>query len=215
MLKGKICKYFNLLGSFLLLTPSALWALSTDRDQPLDVDANSAHFEQNKQIPGASIIYLKGNVKLHQGSLKAHADEATAYQEEKQSTKTESGESKINRILMMGKPAHLEQIEDDDRGLITADAQTIDYKVASDTIELTGNVVVIQASRGEFRSEHMIYNTKTGEMQGGDDRPEGRVHIRMMPKKSNSTSEKDKVKTDKPSAPKQLDKKPLGKTTDQ
>jgi len=190
-------KEISLIGFLCLIASPMLWALSTDRDQPMDIDANHAQFEQDKQVPGNTVIYLKGNVRMEQGSLKAQADDATVYRGDNRSKKNEAGDSKINRVLMQGKPAHLEQMQDNDGGLMTAQAYTIDYQVANDTVEFTGNVFIVQADRGEFRGERMVYNTKTGEMQSGDNRPESRVHIRMLPKKSNEASDKDKSAKDK------------------
>jgi lipopolysaccharide export system protein LptA len=65
---------------------------------------------------------------------------------------------------------------------MTADANTIDYKPLTNLAELTGGVKVVQAGRGESHSEHMLYNTDTGDMEAGDTSSSSRVHMVMEPK---------------------------------
>ena len=156
------------------------FGLSTDRNQPMDVDAGYMRTDQNKNTNAAvSTTFLKGNVRITQGSIKAHGDEATIYQDNKQGA---SGDSKIKRVLLVGKQAHLEQLHDDDCGLMTADADTIDYHTDTDLADLKGHVSVNQKGKGEFHGEHMVYNTKTGEMESGDNSPQSRVTMRFEPK---------------------------------
>lgn len=150
-------------------------ALSSDRDQELLIDAHQSHTDQQ-----ANITVLTGDVRMTQGTMKGHGDKATVYGD---------GKGSIKQVILIGQPAHLEQMLDNDGGLMTADALTVDYKSDTDLVEMTGNVVAVQQGRGEFHGEHMLYHTKTGEMTGGDDRPDSRVHIRMLPK-SKTTDKK-------------------------
>jgi lipopolysaccharide export system protein LptA len=53
---------------------------------------------------------------------------------------------------------------------------------------LTKNVTVVQHGKSEFHGEHMIYNTVTGEMQGGDQSPESHVHIVFQPTNKTAVS---------------------------
>ena len=162
-------------------------ALSTDHDQPMDVNANYMRTDQNKTAnPDVSTTFLKGDVRITQGSIKTHSDEATIYQDNSakaaKSADASGGNSKIKRVVMTGKPAHMEQLHDDDCSLMTADADTIDYHTDTDIADLKGHVNVIQKGKGEFHGEHMVYNTKTGEMQSGDNSPQSRVSMRFEPK---------------------------------
>jgi len=170
-----------------VLATGSAFALSTDRNQPMDVKANYLRTDQNKNTnPDVSTTYLKGNVQITQGSIKAHGAEATIYQDNAnkpaKGENSDSGSSKIKRVLIVGKQAHLEQLHDDDCGLMTADADTIDYHTDTDVADLKGNVHVIQKGKGDFRGEHMVYNTKTGEMESGDNSPQSRVSMTFEPK---------------------------------
>jgi lipopolysaccharide export system protein LptA len=202
---SKIARSLASFAALLFALPATVMALSTDRDKPLDVDAHYMKTDQNKQTGDNTVTYLKGDVKMDQGSIKARSDEATVWQDAAKkpaaaagaaavtaaaATKAKSGGSTISRALFVGKPAHLEQLQDNDGGLMKSDALTIDYHVDTNLIEMTGNVVVVQGNGSEMRSDHMIYNTLTGEMESGDSRPESRVKLRMMPKPADPAAKK-------------------------
>ena len=174
-----------LLSAAAMTTPN-VFALSTDHDQPMDVNANYMRTDQNKSTsPDVSTTFLKGDVRITQGSIKAHGDEATIYQDNSgKAAKSADAqkESRIKRVVITGKQAHLEQLHDDDCSLMTADADNIDYHTDTDIADLKGHVNVIQKGKGEFHGEHMVYNTKTGEMQSGDNSPQSRVSMRFEPK---------------------------------
>jgi lipopolysaccharide export system protein LptA len=153
-----------------LVAPAA-HALSNDREKPMDVTAAYSKIVQGKdKQPGTT--YLRGDVRVVQGTMKAHSDEATIHQK--------SG-GDIQRVVMIGKQAHVEQ-QQDDGGQMTADANTIDFDNDTSIAVLTGNVKVVQAGRGEFHGEKMTYNTNTGEMESGDTSASSRVHMIIQPK---------------------------------
>jgi lipopolysaccharide export system protein LptA len=157
------------------------WPLSSDNDQPMDVTANYSKSTSSKT--GAAndpdITDLDGNVIITRGSIKIHADHARVYRIPSGAKDENAG--KYSHIVLTGKQAHMQQLHDGDCGVMTADANTIDYKPLTKLAELTGGVKVVQAGRGESHSEHMIYNTDTGEMEAGDSSGSSRVHMTMEP----------------------------------
>ncbi len=162
-----------LLGGLLLSLAVPAFALSSDRDQPLDVRA-----QYNKSTFGGNNVTLfQGNVRMVQGSLKAYGDEAKIWELDSAST-----DSAARRLVLTGNPARLEQMMDNDGGRMTASAKTIDYRSDTGLAELTGNVVVVQEGRSEFRGPHMTYNTNTGAMEGGSQAPGSEVHMTFKPK---------------------------------
>jgi len=171
-----------LLGALLALTTMQCQALSSDNDQPMDITANQQKSAQSKT--GAAndpdITDLDGNVVITRGSIKIHADHARIYQIPSGAKDPNAG--KFSHMVLTGKQAHMQQVHDGDCGLMTADANTIDYKPLTDLAELTGGVKVVQAGRGDSHSEHMIYNTDTGDMESGDNSPDSRVRMHMEPK---------------------------------
>jgi len=167
------------------------WALSSDNDQPMNIEAN--HQKSMQSRTGAAgdpdITDLDGNVIITRGSIKIHADHARIYQVPAGAKDPNAG--KFAHIVLTGKPAHMQQLHDGDCGLMSADANTIDYKPLANRAELTGNVKVVQAGRGESHSAHMIYNTETGDMEAGDSSPGSRVKLVMEPQSSQPAPRSD------------------------
>jgi lipopolysaccharide export system protein LptA len=50
---------------------------------------------------------------------------------------------------------------------------------------------VIQKGKGDFHGEHMVYNTKTGEMESGDNSPTSRVSMQFLPKSAEPAKTSD------------------------
>lgn len=159
-------------------------ALGSDREQAMDITANyqKTQLDTGSNQPG--ITHLKGNVRMLQGSLKAHADEATMYQHRGDARDAQGNDISggVQRIVLVGKRAHLEQLQDNNAGLVSADADRIDYNADTGVAELSGNVSVVQQGRGEFHGAHMTYNTHTGEIESGDNSAASRVHMIIQPK---------------------------------
>jgi lipopolysaccharide export system protein LptA len=172
---------WRLRGALLLtafLAAPLVHALGNDRDKPMDVTADYSKINQGKdKKPGTT--YLRGNVRVVQGTMKANAAEATIHQK---------ANGDVQRIVMTGKQAHVEQRQDGG-GLMTADADQIDFDNDTSVAVLTGNVTVVQAGRGEFHGEKMTYNTNTGEMESGDVGGGSRTHIIMQPTRAKPAGE--------------------------
>jgi lipopolysaccharide export system protein LptA len=168
---------------------SNAFALKSDKDQPIDADARYSKTVESKSGAASDpdVTDFDGNVVLTQGSIKIRGDHATVYRMAKDAKDANAG--KIIRVLVVGKQAHMQQVHDGDCSMMTTDANRIDYNPITDIAELTGGVVIVQAGRGNFHGEHMLYNTDTGDMESGDkSSPDSRVHMRM------------EAKTDKPAA---------------
>ncbi len=149
-------------------------ALSSDSEKNLEVRAS-----YNKMVTTTpSFALFKGNVRLEQGSLRASADEARVYEG------NDSGDSS-RRIVLTGSPARLEQMQDNNGGLMTARAAEIDYNDSSHIAILSGDVVVVQEGKSEFRGQRMTYNTQTGAMEGGSQAPGSEVHMTFKPRPKN------------------------------
>jgi len=176
------------------LAAPAAHALGNDRDKPMDVTADYSKINQGKdKQPGTT--YLRGNVRVVQGTMKANAAEATIHQK---------SNGDVLRVVMNGKQAHVEQ-QQDGGGTMTADADQIDFNNETSIAVLTGDVKVVQAGRGEFHGEKMTYNTNTGEMESGDTSGNSRAHIILQPKAKPAGEAKPAAK---PAADGKTDEKP-------
>ena len=163
----------------LLSLSTPLMALESDRQQPLEVNANSTD-----GTLGDGVTTLRGNVVIRQGTLHITADEAEV---------TKVG-GKVNSVTFRGQPAFLEQ-EIEEQGLVQAEANTIDYQVASGLVTLTGGAKV-KHPQYQISGELLIYDLNIQHFKGsGDENGNGRIHIRLDPDVINSDSgKKDKKK---------------------
>jgi lipopolysaccharide export system protein LptA len=178
-----------LVGVVALAASGSAFALKSDKNQATNIDANYSKRVESRTGAASDpdVTDLDGNVLITKGSIKMTSAHATIYTTPSASKSANAG--KISRNVLTGKPAHMQQVHDDDCSLMTAEADKIDYNPQTNLAELTGNVKVVQAGRGEFHGEHMLYNTDTGDMESGDkSSPDARVHLVM------------EAKTDKPAA---------------
>lgn len=146
-----------------LLIMQPVLAKQGDRNQPInsDQDSISGFYAPN------TITTLTGHVVITQGTMKATGDLAKLYMDANQ---------QVSRIVVTGKPAHIEQLDDDSR-LMTGDAAQLDYDNVNEIAVLTGDAVVHQQGRGEAHADKITYNTQTYYATG-----EGNVHMIMLPK---------------------------------
>lgn len=174
----------------LLCAAGSAQALKTDRQQPLDIRANYQESVLGQKSGGdTNVATLKGNVEMVQGSLKASGDIAVVFDTDKAG---KAGDGSIKRLTLTGKPARMEQQLDNDGGQMTASANKIEYDTSSSVAEFTGDVVVIQQGKSEFRGQHMTYNTATGAMKSGEESSDGQVRLRFLPQtKTQPTSGKN------------------------
>ena len=196
----------------LTLAPLAAEALTSDKQQNMLINSDHAKIVQNKDNNQPGVTYLTGNVTMDQGTTKARGDEATIYQHAADAKDAQGRDisGDVQRVVMLGKKkqAHLEQ-QQDAGGLMTAESDKIDYNADTSIAVLTGNVVVNQPGRGQFKGAYMTYNTNTGEMESGDKTSDSqRVQMVIEPKN------KAPAATDKP-APKPPTTEPKPASTDQ
>ncbi len=144
--------------------PSAL-ARSSDRNQPMDIDAG----QQKGSLDDRTPTVLSGGVTIIQGSLTVVSDQATIT--------TAGGD--ISRVVFSGRPAKLKQLLDDGSPM-SASANGIDYNTRTETVVFTGSVS-IQQPRGTLSGQRVVYNMKTGDVTSGGP-GNGRVKMRIQPK---------------------------------
>jgi lipopolysaccharide export system protein LptA len=152
------------IGLCLLLAAAPLQALKTDRQQPLEVNADSTD-----GTLGDGLATLKGQVEIRQGTLFIRADVANV-------TKTEG---RVQHIELTGAPVHLEQ-EIEEQGLVTAQAARIEYEVASGVVTLTGAADVVHPQY-HISGERLVYDMNAQHFQGSGGDTEGRIQIRLDP----------------------------------
>lgn len=161
---------------FCLLSSSMpLMALESDRQKPLEVNANSTD-----GTLGDGITTLRGNVEIRQGSLHITADEA----------EVNKIDGRVNSVTFRGQPAFLEQ-KIEDQGLVQATANVIEYQVASGLVTLTGNAEV-KHPQYQISGDSITYDLNIQHFQGsGDANGNGRIRILLDPEVINKESKKN------------------------
>lgn len=149
----------------LLLLPGVAAARSSDRNQPMTLDANASDCNL---ADASGKCRFTGNVVIEQGTLHIEADTAEIYRS--------NGEP--SRVVLSGRQARLRQQMDDGTPM-TARADTMDYSIASETIVLSGSYQ-IESPRGTNAGQRMTYNMASGNMTSGGDG--SRVRTVLQPK---------------------------------
>ena len=150
----------------LLLMPAAAIAqvFDSDRDQPMDVDADHLDGEMSDN----SVSRLIGNVVIRQGGLDVRADLAIIT--------TRDGE--IAKVELEGEPVNM-QLTDRNGELTKGRANRVEYRLTDEVVVFTDQVFIEQP-RGNVRGERIVYNLSTGRIDGGGDG--SRIQLRIQPK---------------------------------
>jgi len=146
------------------LAAGPAWALKSDRQQPLDVEAD--HTDGSL---GDGQATLSGNVEIRQGTLLIRADVATV----------EKVDGQVRRFELTGQPVHLQQ-EIENEGLVTAEARRVEYEVATGIVTLTGSADV-DHPQYQITGEVLRYDMNVQHFQGSGGGDDGRIRILLEP----------------------------------
>ncbi|HVR82600.1 MAG TPA: lipopolysaccharide transport periplasmic protein LptA [Luteimonas sp.] len=157
-------------------------ARSSDRNQPMDIDAG----HQSGTLDDRAPTVLTGGVHITQGSLDIRSDRAEI--------SLVGGDP--SRAVFTGGPVQLKQTMDDGTPM-TASASNVDYNLKTEVVVFTGDVQ-IQQPRGSMSGQRMVYNLKSGNIDSGGEGA-GRVKMRILPRNAQpAASVQDKPAQGKP-----------------
>ncbi len=144
----------------LLSLPLFSHALPSDANQPIKLLADKATYSERTGITSYS-----GSVVITQGTLKLTADNITV---------NLSPSRSINSAVATGRPATMQQVVTQEKGLAKGQANTIDYNAVTGIITLTGNARLVQ-NGASFAGNVIRYSLKAGDVEataGGNQRVE-------------------------------------------
>ena len=150
----------------LLVLPSQLWALGSDRDQPIEVEADSLEVRESEKIS----IY-EGNVSLVQGSLEINSDRMVIHFNET---------NDLTLMQMTGAPARFRQL-DENQLEMKGHALQINYTASQSSLELLGNARFSRAG-DTIESELIRIDTEGNGIQAGSSDSDQRVKMLIKPK---------------------------------
>jgi lipopolysaccharide export system protein LptA len=157
----------------LLLLPCQLWALATDSEQPIEVEADELEVRDLEKIS----IYL-GNVIVVQGSLELNADRMVIHFDQ---------DNVLRLIEMTGRPATFRQLDDDQQEIL-GEALQIDYSQSESLLELRESARIDHA--GDIIESDLIrINTESGSLHAGSSESDQRVKMLIQPSQNTATPE--------------------------
>jgi len=149
-----------LLALILILSCPAALALESDKEQPIELAADSVDIDEAK---GMSIY--RGDVDVQQGSMRLRADVVTVHHDKR----------KPSKLVAEGRPAKFQQRSD--KGPIKGEAKRLEYKINSENLILIGDAVVTQG-KDSIRSDRIVYDrVKSVVKAGAAAKGKQRVHI--------------------------------------
>ena len=174
-------KTFKAAALMLMLASAPAFALQSDSQQPIQIEADQGVLDQANQTTTFS-----GNVIIKQGTLNINATSVTVARNDK-------GEQTMKAN---GNPVRFSQTLDDNKGVVKGRGNQVDYASATGVVVLTGNARV---ERGGDVAEGAVitYNTRTevytiaGSAKSGGTKSaakSGRVSVVIQP----STTSKNK-----------------------
>lgn len=161
MLQNNLLSGFLILAFSLFLSGSAL-ALSTDKDQPIEVEADSVDVNETEGIS----IY-KGNVEINQGSIRLQAAKVTIHHPK----------GKSEKLVAVGNPVRFRQLPDNKKEYIKGRGKKVEYKINSETMYLSDNAVLIQGSNS-FKSDRIVYDRVKAIVKAGT-AAKGKKRVKM------------------------------------
>ena len=160
-------------------------ALATDKDQPIEIEADYAELRKNER----QTIY-KGNVIVTQGSIRMWGDVLTVHYDENDDLKD---------AILEGKPAHFKQRPDSSEEDFEGEALRMEYHAQDERLHLIDDAKLVQG-KSSFAGPLIVYDTKnsiltgqgrpktTAEGADGGEKPDGgRVRMIIPPKEKKAT----------------------------
>lgn len=137
---------FPLLAIVAMVATSTAMALPDDRNQPIEIQANSAERDAK-----SGVTTYSGNVDIRQGSIHISADTVVL---------NSNKNNELTQITANGKPATYTQQLSGPNDIVDAKASKIHFDVAKDLITLLGNGTLKQQG-GSITGERIEYDIKT------------------------------------------------------
>ena len=165
-----------LAGLALVLWAHSAWALESDRDQPVHIEADNVELDDK-----TGISVYRGDVIISQGTLRITGDRVTVHT---------NANGDLERAVSEGKPATYKQRPDNKPEDVKARALTMEYFADKDTVILTDEAHLWQGAN-TFTSKKIIYDVANDHVDAGKETGGDRVRITIQPERSSGTGTSD------------------------
>ena len=154
----------HLTGAVLLCVSACAWALDSDRQQPIYIDADHVEMDEAN-----GVSTYTGAVVVVQGSMQINADKLIIYTEKRKPT----------RYVATGKPARYKQQPKLDEGDVVGTANEMEYTTSNKKLYLRGNARVTR--QGDiFQGDKLTYDTAK-DLVSGSGGEGGRIRMIIQP----------------------------------
>ena len=154
--------------ALMLLAPLSASALSSDKQQPIRIEADSVVIDDGK----GTAVY-KGNVHYTQGSTRLDADQVTVYSADRH---------KVDKVVADGAPAEFRQRPDNQEQDMRGQAGHIEYYADEQRVVLEKDAHLWQG-KNEFAGSRIEYDmTKETVKALKSDNDENRVQVIIQPR---------------------------------
>ena len=141
-------------------------ALEGDRDQPIEVEADTLEIRDDENIS----IY-SGNVSLVQGSMQLRSDKMVIHFNDV---------NEIQLMEMTGKPATFRQLDQDNKEIL-GQADRLDYHEPKSLLVFSGNAR-LDNNGNTIEGSSIQINTETDRIDAKSEKADERVRVVIQPK---------------------------------
>jgi len=152
---GQIVKPVILFAGLIIATDGH--ALSTDREQPIELEADFGEIDDQAQV-----ATYRGNVVATQGSLRFTGDTLTIHYNDR---------GKAEKVLLQGKPATYRQLLDVEEEYTEGEALTMEYHAQQELLVLIEKAKVTQGAK-LFKGHRIDYDAKRNLLKARKATPE-------------------------------------------
>ncbi len=147
-------------------------ALMSDREQPLNIEADRAAVDDRQ-----GLTVYEGAVVVTQGTIRITADKLKVYFD---------ASHDMEKVVAEGAPARFRQRPDNSQEFIHASARRMEYQVAKNTLFLLDGAEVTQGG-DRFSGNRIVYDTHLNRVQARKaESGKERVKITLTPKKKSA-----------------------------
>jgi lipopolysaccharide export system protein LptA len=164
--------------SLFIVLPSVAFALPSDREQPINIEADHAQLDDKE-----GVTQYKGKAILTQGTLRIEGDIITFYYDENK---------ELTKAVAVGKLAKYKQIHKENDPPVRAKSVQMEYYAKTQKVHLLGQGEIWQEG-DVLTGDRIVYditdnvaNVTSGPVKIGDkvEESKGRVHIIIQPPSS-------------------------------
>ena len=167
----RVCSIL-LLGATSLLSSLPSFAVPSDRQQAITLEADRATYNEK-----SGVTTYTGNVIIQQGTIKIQADSIVA---------TLNKDRQIQQITAKGRPAKFQQQISSEKGLAIGEGQSMVYNAETGVVVMTGNAYLTQDG-ASFKGNILRYSISAGDVEATGN-SQRRIQIIIPPSATQSNN---------------------------